>query len=59
MYYKTCPQCGCNLDPGERCECQLAPVRYDRKAAPLESYPIHLGHGGQDSEATSRRRKSA
>ncbi len=21
-YYHTCPLCGANLDPGERCECQ-------------------------------------
>lgn len=20
-YYKTCPDCGANLDPGERCDC--------------------------------------
>ena len=22
MKYNTCPHCGANLDPGERCECQ-------------------------------------
>ena len=21
-YYKTCPYCGCNNDPGEVCDCQ-------------------------------------
>jgi hypothetical protein len=21
-YYKTCPACGSNLDPGEKCDCQ-------------------------------------
>ena len=21
MYYVTCPVCGANLDPGERCDC--------------------------------------
>lgn len=21
MYYHTCPHCGANLDPGERCDC--------------------------------------
>lgn len=21
MYYRTCPYCGCNLDPGESCDC--------------------------------------
>ena len=22
MHYWTCPHCGANLDPGERCDCQ-------------------------------------
>nr|DAT32059.1 MAG TPA: Rad50 zinc hook motif [Caudoviricetes sp.] len=22
MYYRECPWCGSNLDPGERCECR-------------------------------------
>lgn len=21
MYFRTCPRCGANLDPGERCDC--------------------------------------
>ena len=24
MYYRTCPNCGCNLDPDERCDCRKA-----------------------------------
>lgn len=28
-YYQTCPYCGSNLDPGERCECQK-----EKEAAP-------------------------
>lgn len=24
-YYRTCPHCGANLDPGERCDCQREP----------------------------------
>ena len=23
-YYHTCPLCGANLDPGERCDCELS-----------------------------------
>lgn len=26
MYYDTCPNCGSNLDPGEKCDCQEARV---------------------------------
>lgn len=21
-YYRICPRCGCNLDPGEHCDCE-------------------------------------
>lgn len=21
-YYNVCPKCGCNLDPGEHCDCE-------------------------------------
>ena len=24
MYYRECPLCGANLDPGEKCDCQDA-----------------------------------
>ena len=24
MYYHTCPHCGANLDPNERCDCRNA-----------------------------------
>ena len=22
-YYNICPNCGCNLDPGEKCDCAI------------------------------------
>lgn len=25
-YYYTCPNCGANLDPGERCDCEREEV---------------------------------
>ena len=25
-YYHTCPDCGCNLDPGEICDCKKEPA---------------------------------
>ena len=33
--YKTCPQCGAHLDPGERCDCrdkrsEAAPLQRER-----------------------------
>lgn len=32
MIYRICPSCGCNLDPGEICDCQ----RTKKEAAPLQ-----------------------
>lgn len=31
-YYRVCPECGCNLDPGEACDCR---TETKREAAPL------------------------
>jgi len=37
MMYKTCPECGSNLDPGERCDCRKEPeyILEDRDVATL------------------------
>lgn len=29
--YWTCPNCGANLDPGERCDCEKEEVKEDDK----------------------------
>ena len=26
-YYNVCPHCGCNLDPGEKCDCESIKAR--------------------------------
>lgn len=31
MYYRECPWCGCNLDPGEICECRDESIKRMRK----------------------------
>lgn len=28
-YYRVCPNCGSNLDPGEKCDCQTEKPRYE------------------------------
>ena len=39
-YYKTCPHCGANLDPGEQCDCLEVEARVlvehptEKEAAP-------------------------
>lgn len=44
-YYRTCPDCGGNLDPGERCECQDK-----RKNAPSGN-DTQSGKAKQESES--------
>jgi len=51
MYYHICPHCGCNLDPGERCDCAKAkkeqPLHRPRREQPI-SYqkPNNIAAGG-------------
>lgn len=28
-YYHVCPYCGCNIDPGERCDCRAGAEETD------------------------------
>lgn len=32
-YYDTCPNCGSNLDPGEKCEC----TQYQQREPPVKN----------------------
>lgn len=32
-YYHTCPVCGANLDPGERCDCETSHSTNPQKEA--------------------------
>lgn len=32
-YYHTCPCCGANLDPGERCDCEESSENRKEEAA--------------------------
>lgn len=36
MMYRTCPQCGSNLDPGESCDCGKWETRADQDARVAE-----------------------
>jgi len=31
MLYRTCPDCGANLDPGEKCDCRRDPTPGNRQ----------------------------
>lgn len=48
-YYWTCPHCGANLDPGEKCDCRVAKdlvgVDY-RDVTPEENENTEEKHNG-------------
>ena len=52
-YYRTCPECGSNLDPGEACECRRKKKRARPAATGTDSgkHP-HLVY--QPGRASSR-----
>ena len=46
-YYRTCPDCGSSLDPGEICDCQ------DKEEAALDATNIQSGYE-EDGESPKR-----
>ncbi len=30
-YFYSCPRCGCNLDPGEKCDCEREKHYHEQK----------------------------
>lgn len=52
-YYRTCEFCGCNLDPGEICDCR-------REGARLLIRPAHGAKNGKEAQKyVGTRRKTA
>jgi len=45
-YYRTCPYCGANLDPGERCDCR------DNEKAAADAANIDGGWDGIENDNT-------
>jgi len=47
-FYKVCKSCGCNLDPGERCDCEekepLKPTKVKRARYQYITKPLNLQH---------------
>lgn len=42
-FYNTCPHCGANLDPGERCDCEEIQIENERAIVKM----IAIGKNGQ------------
>ena len=52
-YYKTCPHCGANLDPGEVCDCRDK-ERAAQGAANTEDGKVeHVDHAVSTSDDTT------
>lgn len=43
-YYYTCPYCGANLDPGEKCDCPGVSPTVTEKCDALEEIKMSLAH---------------
>ncbi len=43
-YYRICPDCGCNLDPGEKCDCQ------EEKQKQRNFYAQHIKVGSKSGQ---------
>lgn len=47
-YYNVCPNCGSNLDPGEKCDCESTQGREkEQSRAYYRKYLRMEGRGGQ------------
>jgi hypothetical protein len=53
MYYRTCPNCGANLDPEERCDCldhiYRCPPRYCGTCLPADCKHNKVYKGGTET----------
>lgn len=51
-YFVTCPDCGSNLDPGERCDCNEGRKKHDEKIQDLSDEGLF--HGLEAEERRER-----
>lgn len=60
-YYRTCPYCGSNLDPGERCDCRdSVPEENKRDASQPAKHEKRLTHETAEAiHASNYRRVTA
>lgn len=66
-YYNTCPNCGSNLDPGEKCDCGSEVAERERifiestRTNPITgqmSFDWDGKESGNETEITNKRRSS-
>lgn len=45
-YYRVCPDCGCNLDPGEKCDCREQEEKFKKQGEEIKKV-IRTERSGQ------------
>lgn len=53
-YYRKCPMCGANFDPGERCDCMIQANEESKQRAKIEAAAI----GGKSNVYTMVRSRT-
>ena len=55
-YYRTCPDCGSNNDPGEACDCRVeakkSPPPAQRERTQVTGYPYLVYQSGRAASRT-------
>lgn len=46
-YYRICPNCGCSLDPGERCDCMEEKAKEKKQRNQFNELALVPEKGGQ------------
>ena len=54
-FYHTCEYCGANLDPGEKCDCQLSIERKIRKRRKNFRRDMEEYHGSSEFERDNQK----
>lgn len=57
-YYRICPDCGCTLDPGEKCDCRKEKERKEEERQLFFSRNLEIAVGGQIAFRLSRKEES-
>lgn len=45
-YYNVCPKCGCNLDPGEKCDCESLKMEQQEMSRSFYSQILRTDNNG-------------
>ena len=53
-FYRTCPKCGGNLDPGEKCDCE---ERAEQERDEIERFLVQEKSSGQMAFVLNRERR--